>query len=207
MACAVAALWSLALLGIAWGGQTAARGKPSEDEVKAVYLFNFGKFVRWPANPTTATAANASAGTVVKAGAEPQTFDICVLSHDPARDPVAEPLTRVAANDRLGGLPVRVRVLDSAFAARGCAIVYMGSEEAPRIDQDLSTLRRSEALTVSDLDNFMERGGMLQFLVQGDRVRFEVNLDAVGHSDLQLSSELLKVAARVLGKPRREVSP
>jgi hypothetical protein len=59
-------------------------------------------------------------------------------------------------------------------------------------------------LTVSDIPQFCQRGGMIQFVLQGDRVRFEVNLAAAQHAGLSLSSELLKVATTVRTVPVRE---
>jgi len=169
--------------------QPPAPGKPSEDEVKAVYLFNFGKFVHWPASSATVSANPA------------QTFDLCVIG----QDPLTEILTRVTVQERLDNRPVRVRQIDNPAEARSCAIVFLGANEAARIEQDLAALRGAETLTVGDQAEFLKRGGMLQFVVEDNRVRFSVNLEAVGKTQLQLSSELLKVAAWVTGKPRREV--
>jgi hypothetical protein len=65
------------------------------------------------------------------------------------------------------------------------------------LKQILTTLRDASVLTVSDLPEFTQRGGMVQFISEGDRVRFEVNLATAEHAGLTLSSELLKVAINV----------
>jgi hypothetical protein len=65
----------------------------------------------------------------------------------------------------------------------------------------LSALAALPVLTVSDMPGFIEHGGMVQFVLENDNVRFEVNLSAANKSGLALSSQLLKVAARVVGNP------
>lgn len=183
--------WCVALLSVGrcFAIQPPAAGKPSEDEVKAVYLFNFGKFVHWPALSTTIPAN------------PPETFDLCVIG----QDPLTEILTRVTGQEHLDNRPVRVRQIDNPAEARSCAIVFLGANEETRIEQDLAALKGADTLTVGDQPDFLKHGGMLQFVLEDNRVRFGVNLEAVGRTQLQLSSELLKVAAWVTGKPRRGV--
>jgi uncharacterized protein (DUF362 family) len=65
------------------------------------------------------------------------------------------------------------------------------------LNQILTMLRDASVLTVSDLPEFTQRGGMVQFISEGDRVRFEVNLVTAERAGLTLSSELLKVAINV----------
>ena len=162
----------------------AAQTRPSEDDVKAAYLFDFGKFVRGP-----------------EAVAQPGDFVICVLG----RDAILPVLERITLHERIDDRPVQVRHYDKAVEARGCVIVYLGRSETSRMDEDLAALKGAHALTVGDDPQFLTHGGMLQFVLQNNRVRFEVNLDAVGRGDLRLSSELLRVAASVSGTPRGEV--
>jgi YfiR/HmsC-like len=162
----------------------AAQVRPSEDDVKAAYLFNFGKFVRQPETVS-----------------QPVEFIICVLGHD-AILPVLE---RITLHEYIDDRPVLVRHYDKAADARSCAIVYLGRSEAARVGEDLAALEGARVLTVGDDPQFLARGGMLQFLLQDNRIRFAVNLDAVNRSELHLSSELLRVAASVSGMPRVEV--
>ena len=188
-AASAAVVGSVLVLGLACGAARsgfAAQGRPSESDVKAAYLFNFGKFVRRPAPATP----------------EPS-FDICLLGHDE----LAPSLTQTTSHEQIDGAPVRIRQLDRAANARSCAIVFMGASEETRLDQDLQSLQTSNVLTVSDIPTFLERGGMIQFLLEHDRVRFAVNLQAVKHTRLELSSELIRVAAYIFGAPRGEVTP
>jgi hypothetical protein len=160
-----------------------AEDRPSEDEVKSTYLFKFGEFVEYPQGRPNS-----------------KTFDICVVGNDP----VAQDLEKTTSSERVGDTPVRALRFDHAGDARDCAVVYMGGSEGGRLDKDLAALEGSNALTVSDQPQFLEHGGMIQFLRENDHVRFAVNLDPVGRAHFQLSSELLKVAVYVNKAPRRE---
>jgi hypothetical protein len=161
-----------------------AQARPSEDDVKAAYLFNFGKFVREP-----------------EAITPPVEFVICVLG----RDAILPVLERITLHEQIDNRRVQVRHYDKAAEARGCAIVYLSRSETERMDEDLAALQGAHALTVGDDPQFLAHGGMLQFVLQKDRVRFAVNLEAVSRGELHLSSELLRVAAWVSGAPRAEV--
>ncbi len=154
--------------------------KPTDYDVKAAYLFNFGKFLRQPET------------------LHQPSFDICVLGHDD----FAGALDKLTANEQLNGVPERTVHVENAAAARRCAIVFISGSEADRLKQDLSDLTGYPVLTVSDVPHFVERGGMIAFETQAKHVRFLVGLDAVTKAKLGLSSELLKVALTVSGGPQ-----
>jgi hypothetical protein len=160
-----------------------SQAPPTEDDVKAAYLFNFSRFVRYPAGTPVAN-----------------TFDICLLG----RNDIGPVLQSVVQNEAIDAHPVRVLSLSRPTDARACAIVYVGASEASRIDKDLAALDGSNALTVSDVPGFVDRGGMIQFVLQNNRVRFAINLSSAEHSHLALSSELLKVALAVDHPPSTE---
>lgn len=165
-----------------------AQSRMSEYDVKAGYVFNFGKFVRF-----------APSDAVIKR----QSFDICIVGVDP----LGHTLDELTANEQIDGKPVRVLRLKTATEARGCAIAYISAAEGSRVGDDVEELRGQSVLTVSDAENFLQHGGMIQFVLVANHVRFAVNLDAVRSAQLSLSSELLKVAISVNGKPLAEVRP
>lgn len=160
----------------AWG-----QAKPSEYEVKAAYLFNFGKFMRVDGNPQPRRS----------------TFDICILG----RDPIGRAMDDIAANESIDKRPVRVSRIADARQGRQCDVLFISPFEGDAIRADLATLAGADVLTVSDAPDFLVRGGMIQFVLEGDHVRFDVNLEAVDRTHLALSSELLRVAAAVKGMP------
>jgi YfiR/HmsC-like len=176
---------SAVVFGPACSPSVFAQADSSQYTAKAIYLINFGRFVRHPD------------GHVHHA-----TFDICILGHDP----IEQTMDGVAAKESIDGAPVRVPRAADAAETRACEVVYVTRYEGKRIREDMAILAGAEALTVSDMPNFLERGGMIQFVQTDNRVRFAVNLNALNQSHLTLSSELLKVALSVTGKSP-EVQP
>jgi hypothetical protein len=168
------------LSGVLFVAQLAAQSpsKPTEFDVKAAYLYNFAKFVQWPTD----------AGR-----REARTFNVCVLGEDP----FGAVLDRVVAGGSINGRTVVARRLASTQDVRTCHILFLGGMDERRAVETLDALGRADVLTVSDLPEFTRRGGMIQFVVQGARVRFEVNLDRARDAGLMLSSELLRVALAV----------
>jgi len=171
---------------IAWLAH--AQRQVSEFDVKAAYLFNFGKFIRF----TQPDVVN-----------KRQSFDICIVGEDP----IGHTLDELTANEKLDSKPVRVLRLKAATEARGCAIAFIGPSEDARLASDLDALRGQAVLTVSDAARFLQSGGMVQFVTVSNHVRFAVNLDAVRSAQLSLSSELLRVAISVHGESPTVVRP
>jgi hypothetical protein len=157
--------------------------RPSEHQVKAAYIYNFGKFVKWP----DGAPANQSGS-----------FVICVLD----QDPFGATLQSTLAGESVGGKPVVVRRLPRAQDATGCHILFIGSAQERDLNKILAVIDDSSVLTVSDMPDFSKRGGMIQFVPVGDRIRFEINLNGAERSRLVFPSELLKVAVAVR-KPTR----
>jgi hypothetical protein len=156
-----------------------AVNEPSQSDVEAVYLFDFGKFVRWP--------ENAASGPMEICVAGPEAF--------------AGGLQSLVGNERADGRALAVRRVQRADETAGCSILYIDSSEKDRAAALLAAVADKPTLTVSDLPDFLDHGGMIQFLLISKRVRFAVNLQPVTKSNLSLSSELLKVAVSVKGQP------
>lgn len=153
----------------------------TEYQVKAAYLLDFGKFVTWPA----ATAPKSS-----------DAFSICVLGDDP----FGTTLDNTVRGEKINGRPVTARRIRGIQDARGCNVLFVSDSGERLSRKTLSALNKSGMLTVSDAQGFWENGGIIQFVFSGNRIRFEVNLDAAQEAGLSLSSELLKVASAVHGK-------
>lgn len=181
--CAVALLALISL----WP-QLPAQGRPSQYDVEAAYLLDFGKFTQLSAGSQALRHA---------------TFDICIVG----RDPIGPSIDRLAANDTVDGHAVRVLHGIDASQARTCAIALIGTHTSDAIRQDLEMLSNADVLTVGDSPEFLNDGGMIQFVMQQNHVRFAVNLNAVRKAHLVLSSELLRVALYVQGEPKPGVRP
>ena len=159
-------------------GLVAQQPGPSEFQIKAAYIYNFGKFVKWPA----VAPANQSGS-----------FTICVLDGDP----FGATLGSTLAGETVGGKPVAVKRIEKAQDASVCHILFIGSTQGKDLKGILSALDADAVLTVSDIPDFSKRGGMIQFVPEGDRIRFEINLEGAEKSHLIFPSELLKVAVAV----------
>ncbi len=103
--------------------------------------------------------------------------------------------------------PVALRRISKPQDAGECRILFISSIEEKHLKEILTALDESGVLTVSDMPGFTRRGGMIQFVLEGDRVRFEINLASAESARLVLSSELLKVAASVKRNVGRGIDP
>ena len=161
---------------------------PSEYEVKAAFLFNFAKFVEWPAG--TFSSANTP-------------FRICVLG----KDPFGSTLDRIVADKTLNERRIEVDRSTTLADTKNCQILFLASSEARRMAQIVQQLKAGGVLTVADTSGFAQMGGMINFVLDDDRVRFEINLRAAEAAHLKLSARLVTVAERVLGEDEAGVSP
>lgn len=172
-------LAGLALAAAGLAGAPVLAQRPSEYQVKAAYLYGFGRFVEWPADAPVATDA---------------AFVLCVLGDDP----FGTLLDQAAEGGLVKNKPVSVRRIARAEAAGDCDTLFVSASEQPRLARVLSVLDRKPVLTVGDSPEFAQRGGMIGFSMEGSRVRFTVNLPAAQDAGLMLQSELLRVAVTVL---------
>jgi uncharacterized protein DUF4154 len=164
-------IWPFALL---WAQQP----KATEFQVKAAYLYNFGRFVQWPDEST---------------GDRGEPFEICVLG----ADPFGPALDATLAGGTINGKSVSAKRIAKPQDIDSCRVLFISSSEESHLKEDLAALDKTRVLTVSDIPRFSERGGMIGFILEGNRVRFDVNLDSAQGAGLTLSSELLKVATNV----------
>jgi hypothetical protein len=155
----------------------AQKSAPTENEVKSAYLYNFGKFVDWP-------------DKVKDAG---EFFPICVLGDDT----FGSTLETTIARESINGKQVLVKRVAKPQEAVYCRILFISSSQKSRLKEILTELDITSVLTVSDMPEFTSRGGMIQFVVEANKVRFEVNLTNAERTGLTLSSQLLKVATSV----------
>jgi hypothetical protein len=156
--------------------------KPSEYQVKAAYLYNFGKFVAWP----------------VAVQNRNDSFAICIIG----QDPFGTMLDNIVSGEAIGGKAVVPRRITKLEEVAGCRILFISGSEESRLREILTAVDKAAVLTVSDISGFCQRGGMIQFVLLANKVRFEVDLRPAAQAGLSLSSELLKVAVTVKGNPQ-----
>jgi YfiR/HmsC-like len=156
---------------------TAAAQSPRapEYQVKAAFLYNFAKFVEWPS----------------RSFAGPSTpFRICVLGHDPFGDA----LTSIVQGKSISSHPIVAMTLPSGAEIRPCHVLFLSHTDPEILKPALERMRGFPILTVGESADFVTLGGMINFVLEEDRVRFEINLGAAEQHHLKLSSKLLAVA-------------
>jgi hypothetical protein len=147
-----------------------------EHEVRAAFVYNFTKFIDWPAEALPLDG-----------------FRVCVIG-DP---PFAAALDAMIAGEVVQGRPILRVEPETPAAVSDCQILYVGRQDAERGRRTLAAARKQPTLTIGDAPRFLEEGGAIKFLLEADRVRFDVNLPAVERAGLTMSSKLLRVARRV----------
>ncbi len=168
-----------ALIALLAVGVAVAAPATDEYRVKAVFLFNFARFVDWPA---------------VTFGGDSAPFALCVYGDDP----FGPDLDAVVDGASIAGRPMVVRRLHALENVTGCQIVYIAASADRDFESVLAALAHRPTLTVSDLEGAARRGAMVRMLTVGGHVRLRINLDAVHAAHLTLSSNLLR-AAEVVG--------
>jgi hypothetical protein len=156
----------------------AQQTKAAEYAVKATYLYNFSRFVQWP------TDASAAKG---------ESFPICIFGEDP----FGTALDTILSGESIKGKPVVLKRVLKLQDALECRVLYISASEDARLKEILAGLDKTGVLTVSDIPQFSQRGGIIQFVIVANKVRFEVNLSSAQDAGLTLSSDLLKVAVAV----------
>jgi hypothetical protein len=149
-----------------------ASDAPTEYQVKAAFLYKFVQFVEWPREAPAAPVAMGILGA----------------------DPFDDALDAIVAGKSLRGRRFVVRRFDSVAAVDACQVLFIAPTEARRLPQILDALGDAPILTVADMEEFAERGGMIGFVREGRHVRFEINIAAAERCGLRISSQLLKVA-------------
>lgn len=146
-----------------------------EYRVKAAYLFQFGKFVQWPA------AAFSSADSALV---------LCVVGEDR----FGSLLDDTVKAKTVDGHPVQVQRVTRNATLRSCHILFVSGPETKSLGMILDKTRGAPVLLVGEAPEFARQGGIVNFVVEQNRVLFEVNPGAAERSQLHISSKLLSLA-------------
>jgi hypothetical protein len=155
---------------------TRAASAPDNSDIelrlKAAYIYNFAKFIEWP--------AGTAAGPV----------RIGVLGHGD----LASPLEETVRGKSVAGRAIKVTPIGAVTDADCCEILLIERSESRHAKEIAHTLAGKPVLTVSDDENGSKDGIMISFQLVEESVRFQINQDAATHAGLKISSQLLKVA-------------
>lgn len=154
----------------------AAAQEPSPEYVlKAAFLYNFVKFVEWPAEAF--------------AGAK-SPLTICVFG----TDPFGASLDGVVRGETLGERGLLVQRPEALADLRDCQVLYVSRSERQRLPEVLAQVEGAPVLTVGDTGGFLRAGGVINFVLEDNKVRFQINQEAAERNRLTISSKLLRLA-------------
>jgi hypothetical protein len=159
----------------------AQAARPSEYQVKAVFLFNFAQFVDWPPEAVADSQAPLTIGVL-------------------GENPFGDVLDATVRGERRGARSFVVRRYQRVEDIKICDILFISRPEGDRPEGVLADLKRRPILTVSDADGFAEHGGMIGFVTDRNRIRLKINLGVVQAAHLTISSKLLR-AAEIINPP------
>jgi hypothetical protein len=183
--CAALAVVLFFLL-LAGGGQRSrAQSNDEEYQVKAAFLYHFAQLVDWPADTLTGTD---------------NSLFLCTLGEDPFQGV----LEGTIAGKAIGSRVIRVRHLKQPEELHSCQIVFLGKSQSKRIPTLLVDLHNAPVLTVGETAGFLGAGGMVCFLMEENKIRFAINLEAAEAAKLKIGSRLLVLAQSVVGERREK---
>ena len=149
------------------------------ERVKSAFIFHFVQLVDWD------EATESTSGTT----------SICAYRLDPMSDTLAGTTDGKMAGRRV----LRVRQLRITDSLQGCRVLYVGREAPARLDALLQSAQSASILTIGEGESFLSQGGVIAFVEDGSRLRFEVSLISAQRSHVKVSARLLLLALRVIG--------
>lgn len=162
----------------AWAAAADIGPAAGEYQVKATFIYNFTKFTDWPSSAFASSNAPIVIGIV-------------------GEDPFGKTMDDVVRGEALGGRPFVVKRLRADEDLRSCHLLFISRSEKERLPAVLSQLKGSSVLTVSEINGFAERGGMVNLTLANKSVKVEINQTAAEQAGLQISAKLLKLARLV----------
>lgn len=166
-------------LAVCPGLRAEQRTSTSEDDIKAAFLYNFTKFIEWP-----------------PAAAADEPFRICTAA-EPA---FGSAVDRIIAGETVQGRAIVRLTPATPEAARACQILFLGRLENDRAERWIAPVRGAPVLVVGESRGVWERGAAINFVLEDNRVKFDINTEVTVAAGLSVSSKLLRVARAVFPK-------
>lgn len=153
-----------------------------EYAIKAVFLYNFAKFVEWPSR-----SFEDSTTPII----------LCILGKDPFGV-----FLKPIKDKTVKGKKIIVKYSSKIEDMEKCHVLFVGESEDKQLVRILARIRDWNVLTVSDIGDFAQRGGIIGLTREKDEIHFEINLDASKIAGLRISSRLLKLARIISVYPK-----
>lgn len=151
-----------------------AQAPAREYQLKAVFLYNFTRFVNWPANAFESDQSPLVIGVL-------------------GDNPFGNYLVQTVSEEKINGHPMTVQYFKNEEEIRTCHILFINTSDAGTLTQVLAAVQGRNILTVSDHPDFLKQGGMIKF-VTNSKIKLQVNMDACKKTGIVLSSKLLRLA-------------
>jgi hypothetical protein len=152
-----------------------------EYQLKAAFLYNFTKFTEWP----------------VARLPEPDSPIVIGVFRS---NPFEAELENAVKNRKVNGREIIVKTVESVQTAKATHLLFIPAAEDEGLNDLLPALRTEGILTVGESSAFAKLGGILTFALEGDKLRFEINMDAADRAGLRVSAQLQKLAKAVRRK-------
>ncbi len=154
-----------------------------EYQIKAAFIYKFSTYIRWP------EAQSSDPGTP---------FVIGVFGKDPFGPALAE----VVKGKSVQGRAVVVRNVARLEEASSCNVLFVSSSEREHLQQIIAVLHQAPVLTVGDMDQFAELGGMINLItIEENQIRFDINKGQIDRAGLKAPAQLLRLARIVESRP------
>ena len=164
------------ILAIVPAVNSAEPSRPGEYEVKAAFLYNFIKFTAWPGEEMS-------------------------KSGELGKDPFGAALDKVVEGETVYKKPIVTKRFSRLEDAASSHVLFISSSEGNNLPAILRALDSHSVLTVSEIENFAQRGGVINLKKENERIVFEINIDAAKQAGLTMNAQLLKLAKIVKGRP------
>lgn len=158
--------------------ETVQNGVSLERKVKAAFLYKFLGYTEFPASAFPDPAAPVVIGVV-------------------AADELAAELSRIVTGRNVQGRPIAVKVFREGEAPAGVHLLFVGGSDSARMRSVLKAAQPAPMLLVSEAEDGLQLGSVINFKIVDERVRFDVSLEAADKNSVKLSSRLLTVASQV----------
>ena len=156
---------------------------PSEQELKAIYLYNFLQFVQWPMEACHLPGGNAR--------------EITILGHT-SLQPVLKSLQAKLHEKNKDLILVFHESYQEGMDLSACSLLFIGASEQKEFAKILKSIDGKHVLTVTDATDIVESGVMITLLSRGKKIRWEVNRKPVADAGLKMSAKLLELAEKVI---------
>ena len=147
---------------------------PLEYQIKAAFIYNFVKFVEWPARDSGQTKDPVVIGVL-------------------GDSPILEALQSIIIKKNQRG-KIKVKQVQEPEDLKKSHVLFISRSDKTQLQSTIDALNQSNVLTISEVKKFAEMGGMINFFLEKEKIRFEINPEAAEKAELKISSKILRLA-------------